>query len=825
MGKPIVRFTCALVLGLFATGLANADRALMQKHCGKCHNAKESEGDFSLNMLGKEPAKVSLDHWLASLDRVKADEMPPQEASKLSAPDRKKLIEFLKRQLLRFEQSNAANKSPIQPRRMNNREFARSVADVLMIEDVGTHLPTDDLIGDSLHHGFDTHGATLGFSKFHLEEYIKAVRKIVDATILSGAKPKSKTYDIGSREIFAATTNQNTQRPSRQGRAEGFDFLDPRSLAYFEPFKTVPTTGWYRIKIKCNALDRGRYDEEDTGIYDADPIRLRVIMGDRIRNFDLVDDKVQEIVLTEWLASGTIFRMLHPTDGLRLQGNGNFKFQNRLTAYYFKKYQPQRYSELVATFPKKRGNGRERKPDDWHNWVNYWMGPRPRIYGAQIEGPLFQSWPPQRQVALLGENPSADNAQKILSAIARRAWRRDVRPGELDNIIELVESKTAELGDIEALKEGIVAVLVSPEFLLLNREDLSAQQRFASKYSTLLESTIPSQELLAAVSSGQLDSFEGVKAHIAKTLAAGQAAPFLKAFPYAWLELNDINFMSPDPDHYRHYHRKLVSEDMIGEVLHFFDHAINNNLPLPELLSADYSFINADLAKVYGVEDGPPGSAFVKYQFADGRRGGLLGMGAFLTSTADSLSTSPIHRAIYVMENFLGIHPTPPPADVEITEPDVRQAKTIKEILRAHRSDSNCASCHQAIDPFGYAFENFGPDGSWRDVYTVLDEGGEESKRNRPASIPIDSSASFVSGRTYQNIVGYRKIMSSPANRERFVRCFITKLLTYANGVEPAKTDFAEIDRIVSVSAVHQYRIVDTIAAVIDSELFRETQK
>ena len=70
-------------------------------------------------------------------------------------------------------------------------------------------------------------------------------------------------------------------------------------------------------------------------------------------------------------------------------------------------------------------------------------------------------------------------------------------------------------------------------------------------------------------------------------------------------------------------------------------------------------------------------------------------MGAFLTTTADSLATSPIHRAIYVMENFLGIHPAPPPSDVEIEEPDVRQARTIKEILRAHRTDANCASCHQ----------------------------------------------------------------------------------------------------------------------------------
>ena len=168
---------------------------------------------------------------------------------------------------------------------------------------------------------------------------------------------------------------------------------------------------------------------------------------------------------------------------------------------------------------------------------------------------------------------------------------------------------------------------------------------------------------------------------------------------------------------------------MVGEALHFFRHLVEEDRPLPELLLANYSFINADLATVYGVEDGPRDSQFHRYEFKDGRRGGLLGMGAFLTSTADSLSTSPIHRAVYVMENFLGIEPTPPPADVEITEPDVRQATTIKEILQAHASDENCASCHQKIDPFGYAFENFGPDGSWRDVYTVQDEAAQPATK------------------------------------------------------------------------------------------------
>ena len=217
-------------------------------------------------------------------------------------------------------------------------------------------------------------------------------------------------------------------------------------------------------------------------------------------------------------------------------------------------------------------------------------------------------------------------------------------------------------------------------------------------------------------------------------------------------------------------------------------------------------------------------------------------MGAFLTLTADSLGTSPIHRAIYVMENLLGIHPNPPPPDVDIQEPDVRQAKTIKEILAAHTADETCASCHRAIDPYGYAFENFDPMGAWRDMYTMqiaerppskeLAKIAEEDKRlaslglppvpkpweNEP--IPIDSSEKFRNGTEYHDIIEYRALMTSEANRDRFVRCFIAKLLTYANGEEPK--NYWELEKILAESAKHDYRIVDTIAAVVHSPLFRE---
>lgn len=179
------------------------------------------------------------------------------------------------------------------------------------------------------------------------------------------------------------------------------------------------------------------------------------------------------------------------------------------------------------------------------------------------------------------------------------------------------------------------------------------------------------------------------------------------------------------------------------------------------------------------------------------------------------------------MENFLGIHPSPPPADVKIEEPDIRSARTIREVLETHRSDKNCAKCHQRIDPFGWAFENFDPMGAWRDTYDNPSAAAERqlNRKTRVAQLgtPIDASAGFPSGSKYQDIVEFRQLTQSGANRDRFVRCFITNLLTYANGEEPA--DYSEIEKIVAKSAEHDHRIVATIAAVIDSPLFRESTR
>ena len=846
---PVVKFWNRFsILGLFIAIIVSgqpvsADLDLMEMHCGTCHNDDKLKGDFSLTHLGGSPSADSDFLWEDSLDFVTLEEMPPPEKSELSSEEREQLIQFLTTKVRNYHEQDGPPLR-IKPRRLNNRELANSIRDVLMIEDIGTNQPMANLLGDTLEDGFDTNGDVLGLSQFHLEQYIEAFRKILDTTVFSGEKPASQRIKVASKNLRMTSLSQNRRNERVNRTPESIDFHDIRLRAYFDNFETVPAAGRYRIRIRATGKDRGLYEEEETGIYDGDPIRLRVHLGDRIRDFDLLDEKVMEIEIDEWIAAGTKLQLSYPTDGLRLRNNGNFKFQYAIAHGHLKKHDSEVYEKVLREVVPRAPERTRRNPGHWSHWTEHWQGPRPRLFSAEVEGPYYESWPPRRQVALLGKDPRSENAAEILRPIAERAWRREVRECELDRIVQLVQSSAETLGDIEAFKEGIVAILVSPSFLIINPENGESADRFATKLSYFLRSTIPDGGLRKAVRKGKLDDFQSVRSEVARHFEQLEADEFLKEFPHAWLQLDRINFMSPDPEHFPLYDRKRLNEDMVNEALRFFEHAIEHNLPVPELLSADYSFINADLAKVYGVEDVPQDSKLRKYTFSDGRRGGLLGMGAFLTLTADSLGTSPIHRAVYVMENFMGIHPNPPPADVKIEEPDVRQAKTIKEILAAHTTDETCASCHRAIDPFGYAFENFDPEGAWRDDYTMqiakrpsrkeLLEIEKEDQRlaslglpplprpweNKP--IPVDSTAKFRNGFEYQNIVEYREHLLSDANRDRFVRCFISKLLTYANGEEPE--DYWELEKILSKSAENEFRIIDTIAAVVDSPLFREEQ-
>ncbi|MGB7324198.1 MAG: DUF1588 domain-containing protein [Rubripirellula sp.] len=794
--------TLLVFLASFAlSGVTHASEQLLRTHCFGCHNVEKSEGDFKINALGLRPTALTIEIWTTALDLVSAGEMPPAQESELDKDselkeaDRKQLVDYFAKQVAAF--NSQATRSPM--RRLNNREFAASVRDTLLLEKLPPNFDSGDLLADDRHEGFDNSAATLGMSRYHMEKYAASLRKVIDATILSGDQPTRKKVRIPAKRIIdkplignTGDINKSLNWETEVDGRECVSFGDPQVGKRFRGFDSVSLTGNYAITVRAAGVDRMRYDTSGSGFYSGDMIQLLVRLGAHDHVFELPDEELAEIALHEWLAEGSELSLHHPTDAHRMLHNGGFKHQAILEGEYLEKNDPEKWKRLFEERYQQMTGGKpstkhDRDPSESKYWRYLWRGARPAIYSVEIDGPIFESWPPKRQVALIGANPEIQNARDILEPIARRAWKRNLKPGELDSIVAFVERSAESMGTIDAFKEGILAIMLSPHFLMVNDNSLAPNDALAIRVSYFLKGTLPSQSLREEVARGGYGSHEEILLKLLNENAQGEMDVFLGEFPYSWLKLADINFMAPDPKRYLFYDRKQLGEDMKNEALAFFRHVVTQNRPVTELLSADYSFVNADLAQIYGLEDVPMDSRLRKYTFTDGRRGGLLGMGAFLTSTADTLTTSPIHRAVYVMETLMGIHPSPPPPDINTAEPDVRNAKTIKEVLAAHASDQTCATCHQTIDPWGYAFENFDPSGAWRDHYMA------GAKR-----IPIDATSSFRNGTRYTNISDFRKLVLSDANRDRFVRCFISKRLTYANGTE------------------------SDVAAVIDSPLFRQ---
>ena len=795
--------------------------------CVDCHAGGASEGGFEIASLGEMPNAATLPLWIAAVERVRSGEMPPPEDATLPDADRDGLVALLAAGV-RGHDATAAQaahgRAADGVRRLNNRELARSLADALGIKHVGTHQPLAGLIGDTLSDGFDTDGDALGMSEYHLEQMLAAVRSVVDATILDGPQPAPQAVRATGERITPMLEGRPARRVPR--RPGSVDLHDPQLLAQADRFEIVAHTGRYRIAIRAAAVDRGVYPDEETGVYAADPVTLRVWLGDEFRDFDLPDladaPNGRWFVLDEWLAAGTRVRLAYRSDGLRQRGNGNFKFQFAIAHDHLQQADPDRYAavlrDIVPNSPARLRNN----PRHWAHWVKEWQGPRPRVFGIRIDGPTYDAWPPPRQVALLGPNPTAAAAAEILRPLAERAWRRDVAAEELEPIASLVRRVAATEGDVAGLREGVVAVLMSPSFLLIGSEGGVPSDRYAERFAYALTGEPPSVAFRRRVAAGQLDTLDAVRTEVRRTLESGEGDAFLEVFPAAWMQLDRINFMAPDPDRYPLYHRKDLASDMVAEVRALFADAAARNLPIPELVAGDHSFVNADLAAVYGLDGVPPDSTLRRVRFDDGRRGGLIGTGAFLTLTADTLGTSPIHRAVYVMETFLGVRPAPPPADVEITEPDIRAAQTIREVLAAHRSDDACAGCHRRIDPYGYAFESFDPTGAWRDRYTEhipLRATAKQRRELRP--LAIDPSGTLPNGAAYDDIAAFRERLRTPENRRRMVRCVIVKLLTFVAGTEPEPWDYAAIEDLTDAAVAEGAGLVDTVALVLHSDLVR----
>ncbi len=404
-------------------------------------------------------------------------------------------------------------------------------------------------------------------------------------------------------------------------------------------------------------------------------------------------------------------------------------------------------------------------------------------------------------------------AQEILTRLATLAYRRPVDSGALETLLGFYERGRRDGGFEAGIEQAIARLLIDPRFLYrfeTRPEGLAAGAAYrvddfalASRLSFFLWSSIPDEELLQAAASGSLHEPAGLERQVRRMLGDARAAALVENFAGQWLKLRELDDALPQDAGFDANLRTAFRHET--ELL--FEHVLREDANVIELLAARYTFLDERLARHYGI-DGVRGSYFRRVELpADSPRGGLLGHGSILTATSVANRTSPVVRGAWIVENLLGAEVPPPPPGVEADLSGAgspAEAKTLRRRMEAHRSDPTCASCHQLIDPFGFALENFDLIGRWRDA---------------EASEPIDATAVLTDGTAIDGPIALREALL--ARSDAFVTALTERLMTYAIGRILTSDDRPAVREVVAAAADADYRFAAIVLGIVNSTPFR----
>jgi hypothetical protein len=433
----------------------------------------------------------------------------------------------------------------------------------------------------------------------------------------------------------------------------------------------------------------------------------------------------------------------------------------------------------------------------------------------EVEGP-FNPPPavlPEMHKRIMAHQPGLaprEAAREIVARFAARAFRRPVQPDEVERCLTLFDASQKRGHRFElSVRAALYRVMVSPHFLFRVELDppnaepetpyMIGEFELASRLSYFLWNSMPDDELLSLAGKGELR--KNLLSQVRRMTKDVKSASFLENFAEQWLTLRKLELASPDPKLFPSFNADL-RQAMIRESQLFFEATVRDNRSVLDLLDADYTFVNEQLAKHYGIAE-VKGTDFVRVKAPPGR-GGILTHASILTLTSNATRTSPVKRGKFVLEQVLNTPPPPPPEDVPELEDQTELKGTLRQVMEQHRANAVCASCHRRMDPLGFAFENFDAVGAWRD---------------KESGAPVDASGELPDGRTFKGPDGLKALLLQ--NNRLFVRCLTEKMLTYAlgRGLEPY--DRRAVDRIVDAVVTDDYRFAALIAEIVKSDPFQ----
>ncbi len=762
---------------------------LVKEYCSGCHNEKLKSGgmtltDLDLAHLDRNPALAE-----KIIRKVKTGLMPPSTAAK--RPDlesRKAFVTTLEAQMdkLAALHPNPGSR-PFQ--RLTRTEYARSIHDLLGIdEDVESLLPPD-----SLSDGLDNIADSQAFSPALMEGYIRAAAKISrDA--------------LGDPKADATSVVYKLPRTASQLRhVDGAPFGTRGGISVVYNF---PADGDYTFRSLLHGTPTGQL----FGWVANEQLEVSI---DRERVALLsIDPRMSES---------------SPT-GLNLT-TGRFPVKagaHRVTSAFLEKH-----SELIDDdIAPIEHTLADTEIGDYGETVQY-----PHLREFEIGGPFnvtgVSDTPSRRRVFICRPlNPTEEMpcATKIISEIARKAYRRPVSPEDLEGLMTFYQRGRKD-GDFESgIRMGLQAILASPIFVF-RIEPAPATARpgqnyrvgdleLASRLSYFLWSTLPDDELVNLASLGRLKDPVVLEKQVRRMLSDPRSETLATKFAGQWLHLPDLENLHPDAFYYPLYDHTLAL-GLKREIELFFDSIVREDRSILDLLTANHTFVNERVAKHYGIPN-VRGNQFRRVEVSDDYRKGLLGKGAILALTSVADRTSPVLRGKWVMGVLLGVPPPPPPPVVpkldETSAVSEGRSLTIRERLEMHRANPACNSCHQMIDPIGLALENFDVTGAWRTVDKTVAVNSDGIRVASPG-VPIDTTTKMYDGTPLNGPASLRAGILN--HSDAFIENLTAKLLEYAIGRRIEYYDMPLIRSIGREAARNNNRFSSFILGIAKSTAFQ----
>ena len=763
---------------------AASAQVLLERYCITCHNERLRTADLALDAVDLADIGAHADVWERVLRKLHGRVMPPVGRPRPDEDQYERLTSYLEAEL-----DGAWSAAPNPGRtetfhRLNRAEYGNAVRDLLALDiEVDDFLPADDAS-----YGFDNIAGVLRMSQALMERYLAAARTISRMAV--GSPPPA----------VDSTVYRIEEDMQQQHRVEALPF-GTRGGLLVEHF--FPQTAEYEIRVDVG---------NDRGLRAAHLMEVTV-EGEPVQLFEVgrppaeTEPEAQRTsnTVTIMYATDGVYRVRTPIDG-----------GPRSIGVTFHK-QPTPLVEQVRevfenpTISNNAGVG----------------GRMPTITTVTIAGPYDPAGagdtPSRRRIFVCRPDTAAEEgpcARDILSRLARRAYRGQVADGDVDVLLDFYRAGRAGGGSFDdGIELALRRLLVSPEFLYRIEADRTAHPddlpgayarsglELASRLSFFLWSSIPDDELLAAAEQGRLGEPAELERQVRRMLADPRSAALSENFAGQWLQLRNLETVVRPGDPYSRTFDESLRQGLLRETLLFIDGIMRQDRSLLEILTADYTMLNERVARHYGYAD-VQGSHFRRYDLPqESPRRGLLGHGSVLTLTSHAIRTSPVNRGKWILDNILGTPPPDPPANVPALDDRKTQAKvaTLRERMSAHRANPACASCHNIIDPTGFALENFDAVGRWR----VVDESFNT----------IDASGVLPDGTSFE---GVGDMIAALVRRpERFVTTVTEKLLTYALGRGVEHYDMPAVRRIVSAAAEDDYRFQSIVVNIVNSYPFR----